>query len=116
MNQRDIVPRNDNMNQRDIVPRNDKDKEISELRNRINTMERERQHSQPKEQVTSYYSRENVTENHQKNELEAQSKKGPGENDLVEMKTFLKGVLDTISAFDRRLTAQMDSSPTRSDK
>ena len=76
-------------------------------------MERERNQ---KEQVTSHYSRDTNTNDNQKNVIGAQSGKGPEETDLKEMKTFLKGVLDTISAFDRRLTAQMDSSPTRSDK
>ena len=94
-------------------PGNDKDREISELKSRLETMERERNQ---KEQVTSHYSRDTNTNDNQKNVIGAQCGKGPEETDLKEMKTFLKGVLDTISAFDRRLTAQMDSSPTRSDK
>ena len=83
----------------------EKEQEINILRDRIETMERERR------QAT-----EPVDPHHQKNVNEAQSMKGPGENDLSGMKAYLTEVLKTISAFDKRLTTQMGSNQTHLDK
>ena len=74
------------------------------LRDRIETLERERRQGYP------------VVPSHQKNGNEAQSTKGPGNNELAEMKTFLAEALKTISAFDKRLTTQMGSDQTHLDK
>ncbi len=89
----------------------DKEREIAALKKRIEGMERGRGQQ---EQVTNHYSRE--SDEHQKNVMEAQSAKGPGENDMTEMKTFIRGVLETISAFDKRLTARMDTNQIHLDK
>ena len=86
----------------------EKEQEINILRDRIETMERERR--QVTEPVSSHH------QGNQKNVNEAQSMKGPGENDLSEMKTYLMEVLKTISAFDKRLTTQMGSNQTHLDK
>ena len=51
-----------------------------------------------------------------KNTIGAQRTTGQSTNDISEMKQFLVGVLETISAFDRRLTTQLDTCPTPSDK
>jgi hypothetical protein len=51
-----------------------------------------------------------------KNMNGAQRATGQNTNDISEMKQFLVGVLETINAFDRRLTTQLDTCPTPSDK
>ena len=76
------------------------------LRDRIETLERERRQGYPAA----------LDHQHQKNVNEAQSTKGPGNNELAEMKTFLTEALKTISAFDKRLTTQMGSDQTHLDK
>ena len=86
----------------------EREQENNILRDRIETLERERR--QVAESVSLQH------QGNQKNVNEAQSMKGPGENDLSEMKTYLTEVLKTISAFDKRLTTQMGTDQTHLDK
>ena len=54
---------------------------------------------------------------HTKN-LDTAQKTEMGQNmaDITEMKNFLVGVMQTISEFDKRLTTQLNSVPTRSER
>ena len=89
----------------------EKDQEINILHDRLETMERERRQATGPVNQQHQNNHEN-----QKNVNEAQSTKGPGNNELSEMKTFLTEALKTISAFDKRLTTQMGSDQTHLDK
>ena len=105
----------DNGNQGHGRPRNDvgnasdKDREIADLRSRLRTLEQ----NQPERVLLHHVPN---TETSQKNDNGAQREKGQNTTDITEMKKFLVGVLETISAFDRRLTTQLNTSPTPSDK
>ena len=105
----------DNGNQGHGRPRNDvgnasdKDREIADLRSRLRTLEQ----NQPERVLLHHVPN---TETNQKNDNGAQREKGQNTTDITEMKKFLVGVLETISAFDRRLTTQLNTSPTPSDK
>ena len=111
----------------------DKDREILELKSRLEAMERERngnatgaqrdrngneseteQMGNNSEKVTNHYYRDET--NSSKNDSGAQRGKGPETNDLREMKSFLREVMLTISDFDKRLTTQINTGPTHSDK
>ena len=74
-------------------------------------MERERNGT---EQVTNHYSWD--MNNNTKNETGAQREKGPKETEFNEMKNFIKGVMETLNAFDKQLNARINSSPTHMDK
>ena len=87
----------------------DKDREIAELRSQLRTLEQ----NQP-EQVLSHHIPD--IETGSKNDNVAQREKGQNVTEISDMKKFLVGVLETIRAFDKRLTTQLNTSPTPSDK
>ena len=85
-----------------------KEQEIAELRNRLQALE-----NQP-EQVISHHVPNQETNS--KNEREAQRETGQNATDINEMKQYLVGVLAAISDFDKRLTMQLNTGPTPSDR
>ena len=109
---RNIAPTRHREHEATRKTENDKDHEILELKNQLELMERDRNQG---EKVTNHYYRDDTNTN-SKNETGAQKGKGPENNDLKEMKSYLKEVLQTINDFDTRLTSQIDSNPNRWDE
>ena len=86
----------------------DKEREIRELKNRLHSLE-----NKP-EQVIGHHVNQNTLS---KNEQPAQrDETGQNTSDIHEMKQFLVGVMAAINEFDRKLTTQLDLSPTRPDR
>ena len=94
---------------RNVTRTGGRDQEIEELRKRLQQLERD-----PPEQVLNHI----VNEDTRTKNMETAQKKGMGQNitDITEMKTFLAGVMETISAFDKQLTKQLNTGPTRSER
>ena len=90
-----------------------KDKEIEELRRRLNQLE-----SGEKEKVTSYQILQRDIPPPPKNTNEAQRTDMSQSNttDITEMKSFLMGVMETIKEFDKRLTNLSSTVPIHSEK
>ena len=108
--------RNSNKNlaprREDTYGETEKDREIRELKNRLERVEREKEST---EQVTHHHSLNNNTPS-EKNETQAQSGKGPKEANMSEMWEFLQDVMRTISAFETQLNNRTDSNATHSDR
>ena len=59
---------------------------------------------------------ENTPPGNSKNQDMVQSEKGQAETGIHEMKTYLQGVLAVISEFDNKLTSQLNTNQTLSDR
>ena len=95
---------------RNVTRSGGRDQEIEELRKRLQQLEND-----PPEQVLNHIVNNDPTRT--KN-METAQRKEMGQNisDITEMKTFLAGVMETISAFDKQLTNQLNTGPTRSER
>ena len=107
-----------NLHERRVGPRNvdetrydqnvrDNDREIRE-RTRARTLEN------GPEIVLSHH--ENTPAGNSKNQDMAQSEKGQAETGIHEMKKYLQGVLAVINEFDNKLTSQLNTNQTLSDR
>ena len=85
----------------------DNDREIRE-RTRARTLEN------GPEIVLSHH--ENTPAGNSKNQDMAQSEKGQAETGIHEMKKYLQGVLAVINEFDNKLTSQLNTNQTLSDR
>ena len=94
---------------RNVTARNDK-QEIEDLRRRLHQLE----NSQP-EQVINHHI---INQDTNAKNLDTAQKREMGQSisDITEMKSFLAGVMQTISEFDKRLTTQLSTDPTRSER
>ena len=97
---------------RNIAPReneNEKDRELKNLREQVRILKR----NEPvPESILGHYSQKEAPEpdtDVPKNAEMTQRGRGQEANNVQEMKKYLTEVLATISAFDRRLTEQLNT-------
>ena len=83
---------------------NSRANEIEELQRRLNLLERVMQH-----EVIHH-------DNPPKNTSAAQRTDMGANNDISEMRSYLKSVMETISAFDKRLTTQLNTGSIPSER
>ena len=86
----------------------DREQEIMDLKNRLRSLE-----NKP-EQVIGHHVNQTTPS---KNEQPAQrDETGQNTCDIQQMKDYLVGVMAAINEFDKKLTTQLELSPTRSDR
>ena len=101
------LPRETNTN----TEQDSRNKEIEELRKRLNTLE-------AKDQTVERVVRHEIMQqdDNEKNMNTAQRMEMGANNDITEMKKYLKSVMETISVFDKQLTRQLDTGSIPSER
>ena len=93
-----------------ITTERSRSKEIEELRKRLNTLEAK------DETAETVIQHEVIQQDESQKNMNTTQRMDMGANkELAEMKTYLKSVMETISAFDKRLTRQLNTGTTPSE-
>ena len=90
-----------------------RNEEIEELRRRLNQLENGQTEKVLSHQVIQP---ESVNRNTKNANPAQRTETGQNKSEIAEMRNFLVGVIQTISEFDKRLTSQLNTDPTRSER